>query len=268
VYNLCAGGIHNFTLGYQFSYARGPIRSISGGDVNSISDQNNIVSAGEILCLVGGNNVSPTGGVNDNTSIIEASEARIRLSVGEKTHVDDSMGTKAKVALFLSLFFAAGSAAGTVAAMCQASDARNYDSDHAKENPWIPGGISMATAIASMIAGGVFARQIAKPIDVSRDGKILITSQGELTIQREIKGPPAGVSTVTLKADGSIEINSNKGIVLSSQDVLDIKGGKGIKFSGQNIAAKGPVNLCGGALEVVDPSPPPPPPKAVKKKKP
>lgn len=281
VYNLCAGGLHNFTMGYQFSYSKGPIRNISSGDVNSISDQNNIVSAGEILCLVGGNNVSPIPKVDDNTSIIEASEARIRLSVGEKTHVDDSMGTKAKVALFLSLLFAAGSAAGTVAAMCKASDSRNYDSDHANENPWIPGGVSMLTAILSMVAGGVFARQIAKPIDVvaaqhkdpkgsiemSGNGNILINSQGDLTIQQGKKAAPDG-NTITLKADGTIEINSTASIVLASQAVLDIKGGGGIKFSGANIAAKGPVNLCGGALEVIDPSPPPPPKKKKKKKKP
>jgi Rhs element Vgr protein len=80
-YEFSLTGSHKIAIGYEWNYSLGPKRDISEDDINSISHDNNIVSAGNTLCLIGGAGVTK---VNDSTSIINANEQGIVLTVGNK----------------------------------------------------------------------------------------------------------------------------------------------------------------------------------------
>jgi type VI secretion system secreted protein VgrG len=283
IYNVNVGGIHNVNLGYQLNYSKGPVRNVGGADASSITTNDQVISAGGTLCLVGGNKVikskkvGPPAGqaargqqaapapVNppervDNTSIIKAAEDAIQLTVGENIYLDDSMPWHAWALLAASV----GSAAAAAMTAFYASDkAAN------KKDPWACVGISCGCEATSLIAGLAFANviqrlKIAMPQSQRKpkgflelngqDGAVQIWSKDDINIisqnaekpltDPKTYAPEAGPTRVTLK-DQQAVIRSQGDLVLRAVGQIKVFGA-GIKAEG------GPVSLGnGGALQIV-----------------
>ena len=184
------GGTQEFKLGYDWSYSRGPKRDIANEDVNSISRENNIVSADKILCLIGGAAKVENG--PDNTSIIRADEDSIELTVGSKqTPFEPGSGWKALEVLGLTqaTALAAAVAAGFASAGKAGSD---------KGETWRGAGFSILLAAAS-VGFASWLRKVledrkntpqvvkhdapAAKIEILREGDININSNGKKVSQ-------------------------------------------------------------------------------------
>lgn len=93
------GGSLGFNIGYDVSGQLGPKREWSKADVNSLSDKDNIISANNVLCLIGG--AGKVAQPTDNTSIFRAEEEGITMSVGEKKgDFAPEFSAIAKIAMF------------------------------------------------------------------------------------------------------------------------------------------------------------------------
>jgi type VI secretion system VgrG family protein len=186
--NVNFGGTHQIDVGYNLGYSAGPRFQIAG-DVSSVSKTHNVVSAKEILCLIGGAAMQPEPGRPDNTSIICADEEKIRLSVGRKKQAiepsldkgdkgllaaitavsllsallatDPAHGTKRKNLVISSAVFL-----GLSAALAGGFGYKRYRADESSEK---------VKAIAE-------ERNPAAKIEIKREGDININSNGKQVV--------------------------------------------------------------------------------------
>lgn len=284
--NLAA--THEIGFGSQWSYFRGGKKEICEDDVNSIAEENNIVSAGQTLCLVGGTAVatSALGGPPpaDKNSIVNLGEEFITLSVGQKQSLTESpISRQTKVLIGATLLTAIGAGVATGFAAAEAQKVE----DGQDGKPWVPGGIAIGLAALSTATALYFSYQLAHQEDVkvvkhddplawidldSKEGDINVISKSNITIESEKKLSigsknddvviSQGETTITLAKNGDVTINSRGKINLVSKADLKLEAGGKIQIAASNIATDGPMKLSGGALEIMAPPAPPPAPAA------
>ena len=176
------------TWGYSWSYFRGPKMDFADGDVTSIAEENNIVSADKVLCLVGGaGEVTP--GKADNTSIIRADEDSIELAVGDrKSPEKGEIRGSLKLMLKPEALAAASSLALVAASVASVKNRPGW------EKGWAAGCGTPALALAALATYS--ALRVRKQLN-----------DPEFTPQIVAHENPKG--TLEIRKDGSIHLNSN-----------------------------------------------------------
>ena len=205
-YAISVTGSHSVDFGYKWEYSKGPARAISDDDINSISHDRNIVSATNDLCLIGGAGVVAH---NDNTSIINANEAGIVLSVGEKqTPYEPGLSAGANW-LCIGAAIAAVVAA---AAMIGASEAESGD-DQVGEGFGI--GISTTASLVSVLLAGLYARKLAKDsnrvelVSHNTPNSVIEMNKNKIHLKKfTTNAVPEMVSELNMRDDGSILMKS------------------------------------------------------------
>jgi type VI secretion system secreted protein VgrG len=182
------GGVQEMKIGYDWALSVGPKREIALEDKDSLSDENNIVGAKKILCLIGGADVVPKKKENqgqqiDNTSIIRADEQSITLTAGNKVSPILpgggwwTFGAGISTALFAAL-------TGTLV---------GFAADRARkgEKAWSWGGPAIGTTVIPAVCIAILWRLL------SRTKKI-----------EDIAGHAYPAGKIQIRSDGSIHINS------------------------------------------------------------
>lgn len=208
-YNAALGGKHEFKWGYDWQYSDGPKRDVTDDDMSLISEKDNIISAKQTLCLIGGAGFVK---VNDNTSLMRADENSISLTTGRK----QDPYTPSATGKMRGLAAAAAAAAAVSAGLL--GTAIGKPSGGKVDTAWGAGFGSFA-ALAFMIQIGLMRRLRQTMEDPENTPKLVSHEK------------PA--ARIEMGREGYIDINSNghiKKTVLSVGDYIGLLKGKNDEY--------------------------------------
>jgi hypothetical protein len=263
-------------FGHHYSYFKGGKKEYAESDSEIVSDKNQIVAAGDNLCLAGGTNTDGLPAApNDRNSIINLKENFLDISVGQKQILiaNANAGQRLLVGAIAAVVL---TSIGTATATALAGGV-NQDSDDAEGNwaPWpyqvglgVASGLQLIASIVLTYALCQEAKKKASPVKhqgnevyasislESQQGNIVVGAKNAIWVDanqisiRMFNPQHAPTSEISISNTGQITIHSGASVVLSSAVDVTVHAGRKLTLQGTRVDIKGLIEQNGTALNI------------------